>query len=154
MTPPPAATEVVASTDTLPAFDTVKAPNVTRFGPAPRATSMSGLGTSKEAVNALFDELSPGMLAKHVYEADGNYVVLQLISRTQPKVEDFEKDADRLVEELRQQRAQAFVEEWLSERCKKLVDDKKIKPNPQLIQEFDDAGKPLPVSYKPCMSFR
>ena len=154
-TPPaPAAVEVVPSTDTLPAFDTVKPPNVTRFGPAPRSSSMSGLGTSKEAVAALFDELSPGMLAKKVYEADGGFVLMQLISRSAPKVEDFEKDADRLVQELRANRGQAFLEEWLKERCEKLAKDGRIKPNDALLREFDDAGKPLPVAYKPCMSFQ
>lgn len=151
---PVAAVEVVPSTDTLPAFDTVKPPNVSRFGPAPRSSSMSGLGTSKDAVAALFDELSPGMLAKKVYEADGGFVLMQLISRSAPKVEDFEKEADRLVQELRANRGQAFLEEWLKERCEKLAKDGRIKPNDALLREFDDAGKPLPVTYKPCMSFQ
>jgi hypothetical protein len=79
---------------------------------------------------------------------------LQLITRNTPKVDEFEQEGERLVEELRAQRAQAFVEEWLEQRCEKLREDNKIKPNPQLIQEFDDAGKALPVAYQPCMSFR
>jgi hypothetical protein len=155
-TPPAPATavEVTASTDTLPQFDTVKPPNVTRFGPAPRSSSMSGLGTSKEAVAALFDELSAGMLAKKVYEADGGFILMQLISRSSPKAEEFEKEADRLVQELRASRGQAFLEEWMKERCEKLVKDGRIKPNAALVREFDDAGKPLPVSYHPCMSFQ
>ncbi len=151
---PPVVTTVVPSSDQLPAFDNVKAPYVSRFGPAPRSPMMSGLGTSKEAAAALFDELSAGMIATRVYEADGAFVVVQLIGRNAPKVEEFEKEGDRLVEELRRERAQAFVEEWLQERCEKLRDDKKIKPNSQLIQEFDDAGKAMPVTYQPCMSFR
>ena len=63
---------------------------------------MSGIGASKEAATALFEELTPGMLAKQVYDADGAFIVMQLISRTQPNVADFDKDADRLVSELRQ----------------------------------------------------
>lgn len=152
--PPTTAVDVTPSADTLPAFDTVKPPHLTRYGPAPRSSSMSGLGTSKEAVAALFDELSPGMLAKKVYEADGGFVLMQLISRSAPKAEDFEKEADRLVEELRTNRGQAFLEEWLKERCEKLAKDGRIKPNDALLREFDDAGKPLPVTYKPCMSFQ
>jgi len=153
--PPPAATTLVtASTDQLPTVENVPAPFVTRYGPAPRSLPMSGLGSSKEAVAALFDELSPGGLAVRVYEADGAFIVMQLTARSKPEVTEFEKEADRLVEELRAQRAQMFVEEWLKDRCEKLVEAKKIKPNPQLVQEFDDAGKPLPVSYKPCMSFQ
>lgn len=154
-TPPaPPADDVTPSTDTLPAFDTVKPPFVTRFGPAPRSPSMSGLGNSKGAIAALFDELSPGMIAKRVYEAEGGFIVMQLISRSSPKVEDFEKEADRLVEELRQNRGAMFLEEWLKDRCQKLAKDGKIHPNPALIREFDDAGKPLPISYRPCMSFQ
>lgn len=115
---------------------------------------MSGLGSNKDAIAALFDELTPGQLAANVYEADGAFIVIQLVARSQAQVAEFEKEGDRLVEELRKERAQAFVEEWLEERCKKLVEDKKIKPNAQLVQEYDDAGKPLPVTYAPCMSFR
>jgi len=152
--PVPTATDVTASTDTLPAFDTVKPPNVTRFGPAPRSNSMSGLGTSKDAVASLFDELSPGMLAKKIYEADNGFVMMQLISRSSPKAEDFEKEADRLVQEPRPSPGQAFLEGWMKERCEKLVKDNRIKPNAALVRDFDDAGKPLPVTYKPCMSFQ
>ena len=115
---------------------------------------MSGVGTSKPAIAALFDDLSTGMLAKQVYEADGSYVVLQLISRSSPKVEDFDKEADRLTEELRKERGQAFLQEWLKDRCEKLKKDGKIKPNRGLIQEYDDNGKPLPIEYQPCMSLR
>jgi hypothetical protein len=115
---------------------------------------MSGLGTSKEAVAALFDELSAGMLAKKVYEADGGYVLVQLISRSSPKVEEFEKEADRLVEELRASRGQAFLEEWLKDRCETLAKERRIVPNAALVRDFDDAGKPLPVTYRPCMSFQ
>jgi hypothetical protein len=115
---------------------------------------MSGIGSSREAATALFEELSPGMLAKRVYEAEGAFVVLQLISRNSPDVAAFDKDADRLVGELRRTRAAAFVEDWLRERCEALAKDKKIKPNTQIVQEFDDTGKLLPVSYRPCMSFR
>lgn len=93
------------------------------------------------------------MLAKRVYEGDGGYAVVQLITRAEPNATDFDKDADRLVEELRQARAQAFVEEWMKNRCEQLYKDNRITPNGELIRETDDAGKPLPVTYKPCMSF-
>ena len=113
-----------------------------------------GWGHDYPWLAALFDELTPGMLAKKVYEGDGAYAVVQLISRSQPKVEDFDKDADRMVEELRGERAQQFVEEWLKERCEKLAADKKIKPNAGLLRETDDKGNLLPTQYHPCMSFR
>jgi hypothetical protein len=115
---------------------------------------MSGIGSSKEAAAALFDELSPGMLAKRVYEGDGGYAVVQLVSRQDPNTADFDKDADRLVEELRQARAQTFVEEWMKNRCEQLLKEDRITANAELIRETDDAGKPLPVTYRPCMSFQ
>lgn len=151
----PAEPEVVASNDKLPEFGEVKKPNVVRYGPSPRQSNMEGIGTNKAAARALFEELTPGMLAKQVYEADGGYVVMQLIARTEPKVEDFDKDADRLTEELRAQRARAFVEQWMKERCEKLAKDDKIKPNPGLIRDTDEQGNPLPTTgYRPCMSFQ
>ena len=116
---------------------------------------MSGIGASKAGAAALFEELTPGMLAKQIYEGEnGAYVVVQLISRSEPKVEDFDKDVDRMVEELRGERAQAFVEEWLKDRCEKLVKDSKIKPNQGLLRETDDKGNLLPTQYHPCMSFQ
>ena len=118
------------------------------------SAACASFGASKEAQAALFDELTPGMLAKKVYEGDGAFVVVQLISKSDPKAEDFNKDADRMIEELRGERAIAFVEDWLKERCEKLAKDSKIKPNPGLIRESDDKGNPLPVVYRPCMSFQ
>jgi hypothetical protein len=91
------------------------------------------------------------MLAKHVYEADNGFIVMQLITRVQPKVEEFEKNADSLVEELRKERGQTFLKEWLLERCEKLAKDNRIRPNPGLLRETDDKGNVLPSTYKPCM---
>lgn len=152
--PPAPAAAITPSNDVLPQFGEVQKPTVARFGPSPRSAMMSGIGSSKEAAAALFDELSPGMLAKQVYEGDGGYAVVQLITRADPNTTEFDKDADRLVEELRQARAQAFVEEWMKERCEKLVKDGRITPNAGLVRETDDTGKLLPVTYKPCMSFQ
>ncbi len=146
---------IVASSDKLPEFGEIKKPTVTRFGPAPRASSMPGIGANKQAAAALFDELSPGMLAKQVYEGDDGFVVMQLINRNEPKVEEFDKQADRMIEELRAERAQAFVEQWLKDRCEKLAKEDKIKPNPGLIRDTDEAGNVLPTTgYRPCMSFQ
>jgi hypothetical protein len=152
--PTAAAAPLTASTDKLPEFGEVEKATVARFGPAPRSVPMSGVGTSKEAVNALFDELTPGALAKTVYETPSGFAVVQLVSRSQPKVEEFEKEANELTEELRSERARLFVGEWLKERCEKLAKDGKIKPNQGLLRETDDKGNLLPTQYQPCMSFR
>ncbi|MDB4955431.1 MAG: PpiC-type peptidyl-prolyl cis-trans isomerase [Myxococcales bacterium] len=150
----PPVTDIMApSKEQLPQLGDVPKAKVNSFGPAPRTAQLPGIGASKELVDALFDELTPGMLAKRIYEANGGYYVVQLISRQSPKVDDFDKNADRRVSELRDARAQSFLKEWLKDRCDKLAKDGKIKPNAELVQERDDAGKLLPISYRPCMSF-
>ncbi len=150
--PAPAA-EVVASKDVLPAMSDVAKPGLEHIGPTPRQTPLPGLGSSKPAINAVFDELRPGDYAKQVYEVDGAFVVIELRDRQQPNVADFDKNADDRVAQLRAERAQAFLEGWLKTRCETLAKDKKIVPSSDKIIERDDQGRPLPVAYRPCMSF-
>jgi parvulin-like peptidyl-prolyl isomerase len=153
VTPPAPPAELVATKDQLPAMGDLAKAHVDRFGPRARAKQMSGLGQSKDAIDAVYTQLKPGELAKKVYDAEGAYVVLQLVDRRRPEIKDFDKDADRRVAELRDERAQAFLDTWLRDKCEALAKDSKIKPNPELLIERDDAGKVLPQSYKPCMSF-
>ncbi len=152
--PAPVVTVVKASNDTLPAFAKVEKPKVMTHGPVPRVKALPGIGASPEAVTALFDELTPGMLGTKVYEVEGSYVLLQLIEKQAPKVDEFDKIADKEIEQMRQARANAAVNEWLLDRCEALTKDKKIVPLADLIRENDDQGKPLPTVYRPCMSFR
>jgi len=143
-----------ASKDQLPTMAEVEKAHVARFGPSPRSSTMPGLGASKEAQQAVYDDLQPGMLGKQVYLADGNYIILQLIQREKPNVADFDKDADARVAQLRESRAHAFLNDWLKERCERLAKDGKIRVNPELLAEHDDQGRLLPTAYKPCISFR
>ena len=51
--------------------------------------------------------------------------------------------------------SRAFLNEWLKERCEKLVKDGKIKPNPELLVEHDDQRpRDCPSSTAPACSFR
>lgn len=141
---------VEASKDTLPTFGTVEKPKIEHHGPEPRQLRLPGL--SKELTPVVFDELSAGMLAKRVYEVDGNYVLFQISNKAQAKVEDFEKEADRYISRLQLVRSYAAVEEWLEDRCKALAKDKKIVPMAELVRETDEkTGKPAPQVYQPCM---
>jgi hypothetical protein len=152
---PPAVEDAnTPSKDQLPAMAEVAKPHVVRYGPAPRAPSMPGLGNSKAAQDAVFDELEVGRIADKVYEANGDFIVLQLEGREKPNVADFDKSADQRVEELREHRASEFVNTWLRERCEQLAKDGKIQVNPDLIAEHDDQGRALPTQYHPCISFR
>ncbi len=154
--PAVAAADLTPSKDVLPAFatDMVK-PKVVNHGPVPRLKSLPAVGASTPAINALFEEMSAGMLAKQVYQADdGSYVLLQLTEKSAPKVEEFDKVADQEIKEMRDLRAMIAVEQWLKTRCEALAKDSKIKPLADLISESDDKGAPLPAVYRPCMSFR
>ena len=142
------------SHDQLPEFANVAKPQLDRFGPTPRTQAMEGLGESKAAATALFDQLKPGEKAKQVYEADGNYILLQLVAHDTPDTKAFDKDAGQQIAELRQTRAMAFLEQWMKDKCIALAKDGKILPNLELVTDHDDQGRPLPIAYRPCMSFR
>ena len=115
---------------------------------------MTDLGSSKEAVAALFDELSPGDVEKKLYEGDGgSYVVLQLITRSEPKVEEFDKTADAEIARMQEARGKAAVHDWLKQRCETLTKAGKIRPATDRIRETDDKGNPAPTVYHPCMYF-
>jgi len=148
---PPAATAVVATSEVLPEIGTVTPPKVNKLGPAPRQLTMPGIGHSKDAAAALFDELAAGQLAKHVYEADNDsFVVVQLIDRAQPKMDEFEKTADRELIRMREARGKATVRDWLKYRCEALAKVGKIRPAPDKVRETDDKGNPAPQVYRPC----
>jgi hypothetical protein len=151
--PAPAVDIMVPSKDELPKLGEVAKPHVSRFGPTPREKTMPGLGVSKDAMTAVFEELAPGNIAKKIYEADGNYIVLQLISRDTPDVAAFDKDADKRISELRARRGAAFLDSWLRERCEALVTKGKLIPNSELLRETDDKGNLLQSQYRPCQSF-
>lgn len=149
-TAPPAVVE--ATKDVLPALTTVAKPKLNRFGPMPRQTKMPGVGGAKPAIAALFEGLTPGSLAKQVYEGEnGAYVVFQLVDRAQPKVEEFDKRADQEIARLQEQRGRAAVNDYVKHRCEELAKAGKIRPSADRIRETDDDGKPLPTRYAPCM---
>jgi parvulin-like peptidyl-prolyl isomerase len=141
------------SSEEIPKLGEVPKVKVTRYGPTPREKSMPGLGTSKDAISAVFEELAPTKIATKIYEADGNYIVLQLIARENPDVTAFDKDADERVAALRTKRGEAFLDTWLRERCEAMVQKGKIVPNPELLRETDEKGNVVQTNYRPCSSF-
>jgi hypothetical protein len=149
---PTAKADVTPSKDDVPNVDV--ALEVTLQGPAPRMWVMPGIGPSKEASNALFDELGPNKLASKVYQAGENYYLIQLVDKTQPKADDFDKEAAEVIAELREARAAQAVESWLRNQCETLAKENKIKVNPDLVRETDDKGNVRPTQYSPCQSFR
>src|SRR5262249_12016456 len=115
--------------------------------------NMPGLGTSKDAINAVFEELAPGKIATKIFDADGNYILLQLIARDTPDVTLFDKDADARIAELRTRRGQQFLDTWLRERCETLLQKGKLLPNADLLRETDEKGNVVQTQYHPCATF-
>ena len=154
---PPAApveVEIVASKEVLPQVVDVARPKINRLGPAPRQAKMPGIGSSKTAVAALFDDLSPGGVAKKIYEGEGgSYLLVQLVERAQPKLEDFDKKADAEIARMQEARGKAALHDWLKSRCETLTKAGRIRPSPDKIRESDDKGNPAPTVYRPCMFF-
>jgi len=149
------AVDLTRSKDDLPVFAEMPKPKVVSQGPTPRMKSLPVIGATKDAIAALFDDMSEGMIAKQIYQTEGgSYVLLQVTAKSAPKVEEFDKVADAEIRELRDLRAMIAVEQWLKSRCEALAKDSKIKPLADLIAESDDKGAPLPAVYRPCMSFR
>jgi hypothetical protein len=142
------------SKDQLPTMTDVPAPKLVHYPPSPRGKSLPGLGTSKDAVTAVFDELHAGDLAKRIFEADGAYVIVQLKAHDQPQIAEFDKSADTKIAELRNARAQLAVENWLKTRCEALATNNKIKMDQSLFRETDDKGNVKDSGYRPCISFR
>jgi hypothetical protein len=151
--PSPAIKEVVPSKEQLPAFADLPKPSLKKFSPLPRLPQLPGIG--KELVPVVFDELTAGMLAKRVYEVDGSYVLVQVTTKGEASMDDFEKDAPALVGRMRMTRAAFLIEDWLKAKCQQLDKDGKIT----VPEEFksgkttDDEGKPV-AQYRTCMTFR
>jgi hypothetical protein len=142
----------------LPPFGNMPKAKLNQFGPSPRLARMPGIGGSKAAINALFDELTPGSppgnLAKQVYQGEGgSYVVFQLINRAQPNADEFDKTASTEIARMQEARGRAALRSWLKNRCEALAKAGKIKPHPERIRETDDKGNPAPTVYRPCMLF-
>ena len=156
-TTPPAPTKpgpkmLEPTKDQLPTFGDITKPALKKFGPFPRLPQLPGLG--KELVSVVFDDLAGGMLAKQVYEADGQFVLLQVTAKGEPSMEEFEKEAPMMMTRMRMTRAAFLVEDWLKAKCHQLDKDGKI----QVPEEFkkaatDDENKPV-TAYRTCMTFR
>src|SRR5262249_29156553 len=97
------------------------------------------------------DEVGVGSVAKRVYEVDGMFIVVQVTAKGQPKVEDFDKDADKTISQLRAIRSRIAIDEFLKARCEALAKDNKIQALDH-VRDVDSEGKPV-QSYRPCIPF-
>jgi parvulin-like peptidyl-prolyl isomerase len=152
--PAPPPVSLVATTEQLPAFGTVAKAGLDIIGPIPRSNDIAGFGEAPALVSLLFDKLAPKQLASTIFDARGQFAIVQLVERTTPEMKQFDKDADSMMEAIRTRRAGDAVNAFVKSRCEALNKAGKIKPAPELIREQDDQGKVLPTTYKPCMSMQ
>ena len=139
------------ATDPIPAPATPVEVKVLRLGPFSRdRDTIEGLGKSPELIRAAFDVLAAGQLAPRVYKVGSEYVVAQLMNRTEADLDEFIKLEAEEIDTLAQERGRKALAEWVIERCTKLLASKAISPNLRLLQQSDEAGNPMPVSYTPC----
>jgi hypothetical protein len=149
---PAAPAPVVASTDALPAFGPVPPPQVRAEGPHPRQRQLPGL--DEAGVRAAFDTHAKGDLVPRVIEADGGFAVVQITAQNNAQLADLDKEADRVLARMREERGRGLVIEWLRSRCEELRAAGKIKPAAEYVAEVDDDGKPAPVVYRPCWTLQ
>jgi hypothetical protein len=164
-TPPPQVDAVKASTDELPSFGEVKEPKVRHVGPVPReADRVAEIGKSPELVKAVWEELADGQLADRVFSVksttigpDGReigggtaYVVVQLVERATPDPADFDKEADKIVQQLEQARGADIVNDWLTTRCNELVQKKEIRIANDVLVTRDEKGETRQIAYGAC----
>jgi hypothetical protein len=143
---------MVPTSDQLPAFGDASKPQLQSIGPETRKPVMPGLDA--ESTKLLYDVLQVGKVHQQVLEVNGNYVVLELTDRGDPKAEDFEKQADAMLAAMNAARGQQLVDDFVMTKCKQLQKEDKLHPAASLIAEFDDKGNAVPTTYRPCTNMR
>lgn len=143
---------MVATSDQLPTFGDASKPQLQAIGPETRKAVMPGLDV--ESTKLLYDVLQVGKIHQQVLEVNGNYVVLELTDRGDPKAEDFDKKADAMLAAMNAARGQQLVEDFVVTKCKQLQKEDKLHPAASLITEFDDKGNAVPTTFRPCTNMK
>jgi hypothetical protein len=160
--PTPAAPKqdiMVPTTEKLPELALLEQPSLESFGPISRAGNRTPLGESPELARALFEELTTGSVGQAIYEVRPSvmspplYVIAQVTEKQLADITKFEKDVDTYVAALARERGGRYLVDWLRERCTSLAEKKEISFLRDAVQQYDEQGKKLPLTYAPCMSF-
>ena len=110
------------------------------------------VGKSTEAMEEIFEKLSPGQSGNKVFDVGDGFVILQLVNRQQPDLKKFEEDYPELMKTFVQQRTANVLTQWMLDRCRTLSEANLIEINPQFLTISDDKGNPVVLSYEPCAS--
>ncbi|HVV82297.1 MAG TPA: hypothetical protein VHE35_04430, partial [Kofleriaceae bacterium] len=156
--PPPI---MVPTQEKLPPLGKLDPVVVERHDAIVRSGDSTPIGESAELANALFNELAVGGVADRIFEVRASvvdpmpqYALVQLTGKDLADVAEFDKQADRLVERLSLTRGYELLADFLRERCDALTHDGKIKPTWGYLQNYDDQGHRLPITYQPCISLQ
>lgn len=147
----PAPAEPAAGAEAIPQVEGI-APKVQSIGPFQRDAEgeITGLGKSKELMDVIFDQLADGQLAPKVYEVDGNFVVVQVVSRKNPDPAKFtEEEKARIMRSIAAERGYGLLRDWVETRCKALVNAGKVGINQSLLAQLSDDPK-QPFRYQAC----
>lgn len=137
--------------EVVPMPEDVAPPKVRQIGPFTRTPDgVPEVGADEELVDYIFDNLQTNQLADRVFEVGGDFVLIQMKNRTRPDLDKFAEDESTYIESFSNSRGQQATDEWLLERCQDLIAREKVSINRTLIQETDDQGNVLPLTYTPC----
>ena len=119
---------------------------------------LAGLGESAELAKALFQQLKPGQLGPKVYQVElvkdrFDYVVVKLITREEPKMDEFAKKKETLAADFSLVKSYRLLDEWTAHKCRDTKERGEIDVNQQFVDygEVDDkTGKARHTAYQPC----
>ncbi|MBI4510582.1 MAG: SurA N-terminal domain-containing protein [Deltaproteobacteria bacterium] len=110
------------------------------------------LGKSAELARAVFDEIKPGELGPKVFETDDALVVVKVVKRDEPNMEEFEKQKEALSSALAGQKAENILKAWTMQRCDAAKAKGEISVSGAYLEqtEIDEKAGGSKSSYQPC----
>lgn len=126
-------------------------PQVRRVGPFTRDPEgmILGVGKAEELMAAIFGELTGGQLAEQVYEVSETFVVVQLVSRQEPNLEDFEESRTDRVMNLGLERGYRNLRAWVQSRCEAMVEARHVGINQELMNQLATEKEGEVFTYQP-----
>lgn len=130
--------------------DLVKA-KVRSVGPFTRDPEgmLMGVGKSEELMNAIFGKLEVNELTSQVYEVSDTFVFVQLVSRQEPNLEDFQKEQLERTQLLGLERGYGDLSTWVQARCEAVTGAGEVEPNRDLLNQIATENEGEEFTYQP-----
>jgi peptidyl-prolyl cis-trans isomerase D len=145
------ATTTAAPIEDVPVPADLVKPQVRSVGPFTRDPEgmLTGVGKSEELMNAIFSKLEVNALTDRVYEVSDTFLFLQLVSRQEPNLEDFQKDQNERTQLLGMERGYGNLRSWVQARCEAAVADGKVGLNRELLNQIATEKEGEEFAYQP-----